>query len=217
MRSGNFIRFSAIVGMASAALWLIALSMEYRYGLQPPGNGTALYLADQIIFFVALAGYLMMLLGLWKSGAAGDGATGRISVGIFHCWAGCPAHCLGLAALPKGTRSLPLPVEDTPATWRPHDGHIGPDREALGRLAKECPAPAGPLLPHRTLPADRDRRSISDAAWRVAVADNLVHHEPGFVYRVGKDTDVASASDVPASLRHQIMAGERRVCHGLQS
>ena len=35
------------------------------------------------MFFVALAGYLVMLLGLWKSKAAGDGIFGRISLGIF--------------------------------------------------------------------------------------------------------------------------------------
>jgi hypothetical protein len=83
MNIKNQIRLSGVVGMASAGLWLIALLIEYRYGLQPPGNASLIYIADQIMFFVALAGYLVMLLGLWKSKAAGDGIFGRISLGIF--------------------------------------------------------------------------------------------------------------------------------------
>jgi hypothetical protein len=83
MNIKNQIRLSGVVGMASAGLWLIALLIEYRYGLQPPGNASLIYMADQIMFFVALAGYLVMLLGLWKSKAAGDGIFGRISLGIF--------------------------------------------------------------------------------------------------------------------------------------
>jgi hypothetical protein len=42
-----------------------------------------MYFADQIMFFIALAGYLIMLLGLWKSKAAGDSTFGKISLGIF--------------------------------------------------------------------------------------------------------------------------------------
>jgi hypothetical protein len=83
MISKNQIRISGIVGMASAGLWLVALFIEYGYGLQPPGDGSLSYLADQIIFFIALAGYLIMLLGLWQSRAAGAGLFGKISLGIF--------------------------------------------------------------------------------------------------------------------------------------
>jgi hypothetical protein len=83
MNSKNQIRISSIIGMASAGLWLIALFIEYRYGLEPPGNGSLIYLVDQVMFFIALAGYLIMLLGLWKSKAAGDGVLGKISLGIF--------------------------------------------------------------------------------------------------------------------------------------
>ena len=83
MTSRNLIRISSVVGMASAGLWFIALLIEYRYGLQPPGNGSWAYYADQIMFFIALVGYLIMLRGLWQSKAAGDGNFGRISLGIF--------------------------------------------------------------------------------------------------------------------------------------
>jgi hypothetical protein len=83
MNSKHQIRVSSVVGMASAGLWLVALFIEYRFGLQPPGDGSLMYFANQIMFLVALAGYLIMLLGLWKSKAAGDGVLGKISLGIF--------------------------------------------------------------------------------------------------------------------------------------
>jgi hypothetical protein len=83
MNSKNQIRISSIIGMASAGLWLIALFIEYRYGLEPPGNSSLIYLVDQVMFFIALVGYLIMLLGLWKSKAAGDGIFGKIALGLF--------------------------------------------------------------------------------------------------------------------------------------
>jgi hypothetical protein len=83
MNSKNQIRIFSIIGMVSAGLWLIALFIEYGYGLQPPGNGSLMYFADQVMFFIALLGYLIMLLGLWRSKATGDGIFGKISLGIF--------------------------------------------------------------------------------------------------------------------------------------
>lgn len=83
MISKKYPRISGMVGMASAVLWLIALFIEYGFHLQPPGDGSFMYFADQILFFVALAGYLVMLLGLWQSKAAGDGIFGKISLGLF--------------------------------------------------------------------------------------------------------------------------------------
>jgi vacuolar-type H+-ATPase subunit I/STV1 len=79
----RFARAAGVVGMASAVLWLIALFLEYRYRLQPPGDGSLGYFADQVVFFVALAGYLVMLVGLWQARAAGRGAFGTVSLGIF--------------------------------------------------------------------------------------------------------------------------------------
>jgi hypothetical protein len=83
MNTKNRVQVSGIVGMVSAVLWLIALFVEYQYDLQPPSDGSLLYLADQILFSIALAGYLTMLLGLWRSRAAGEGTFGKISLGIF--------------------------------------------------------------------------------------------------------------------------------------
>jgi hypothetical protein len=83
MNSQKLARLAGLVGMASAVLWLIALTIEYRYGLQPPGDGSSLFYVDQAMFFLALLGYLFMLLGLWRSSAMGDGRFGKISLGIF--------------------------------------------------------------------------------------------------------------------------------------
>jgi hypothetical protein len=76
-------RMSAVIGMGSAVLWLIALLIEYGFHLQPPGNGSLLYYADQMMFFVAMAGYVILLLGLWQARAAGNGIFGKIALGIF--------------------------------------------------------------------------------------------------------------------------------------
>lgn len=83
MKSDNRVRVFSIIGMVAAGLWLIALFIEYQYGLLPPGDGSLLYYVDQTMFFLAMAGYLTMLLGLRKSNAAGEGRFGKISVGIF--------------------------------------------------------------------------------------------------------------------------------------
>jgi hypothetical protein len=83
MNAKDQTRIFSIIGMASAGLWLIALFIEYHYGLQPPGNDSLIYHVDQVMFFIALAGYLIMLLGLWKSKATGDGIFGKIALGIF--------------------------------------------------------------------------------------------------------------------------------------
>jgi hypothetical protein len=83
MKFKNSIRSHSIIGMASAVFWLIALVIEYRNGLQPPGDGSSIYFADQTLFFIALVGYLIMLLGLWESKAVGDSVFGKISLGLF--------------------------------------------------------------------------------------------------------------------------------------
>lgn len=83
MNSTNKVRTSSIIGMCAAGLWLAALFIEYQFGLIPPGDGSWLYYVDQFVFFLALTGYLFMLLGLWQSKAAGNGRFGKTSLGIF--------------------------------------------------------------------------------------------------------------------------------------
>jgi hypothetical protein len=77
------IRASAIVGMVASAVWIIALAVEYQFGLQPPGDGSALYRTDQAAFTLAELGYLVMLVGLSRSRAGGDGTFGRVGIGIW--------------------------------------------------------------------------------------------------------------------------------------
>lgn len=40
------IRASAVVGMVAAAVWIVALFIEYQYGLRTPSGGIAAYQAD---------------------------------------------------------------------------------------------------------------------------------------------------------------------------
>ena len=82
----NQIRLPSVVGMVSSGIWFIALVVEYRYGfLELPEDSSLLllYYIDGVLFFLALTGYLIMLLGLWKAKAAGGGIFGRISLGVF--------------------------------------------------------------------------------------------------------------------------------------
>jgi hypothetical protein len=69
--------------MVAAAVWIIALVAEYQLGLRPPGDGSALYQADQAAFALAELGYLLMLVGLFRSRAGGDGTFGRVAIWIW--------------------------------------------------------------------------------------------------------------------------------------
>ncbi len=69
--------------MVAAVVWVIALVIEYQYGLRPPGNGSSQYKADQAAFFLAQVGYLAMLIGLFLSRPGGDGRFGRAAIGIW--------------------------------------------------------------------------------------------------------------------------------------
>jgi hypothetical protein len=72
----------AIAGMAGAAFFIFNLIIEYRYDLFPPGEGP-LYVANQLGFFAGMIGLLIMLVGLWRARAAGDGWFGRLALGLF--------------------------------------------------------------------------------------------------------------------------------------
>jgi hypothetical protein len=69
--------------MVAALVWVIALVIEYQYGLRTPGNSSALYKADQAAFYLAQVGYLVMVIGLFRSRAGGEGWFGRIAIGIW--------------------------------------------------------------------------------------------------------------------------------------
>jgi hypothetical protein len=82
MNTINRIRNTGLVCMAAAILWIIAILIEYRYDLQPPGRGL-LYILNQLMFLVALTGYLIGIFGLIGGRAAGDGRFGRFTLGLF--------------------------------------------------------------------------------------------------------------------------------------
>lgn len=81
LKAQMFIR--GMVGMYAAVLFLIALFVEYAFGLFPPGDGSVLYYFDQALFFIAQIGLLFLLFELWRAKVAGDGIFGKISLGIF--------------------------------------------------------------------------------------------------------------------------------------
>jgi hypothetical protein len=96
VRNANFAGISGIAGMFGAALWLVALFIEYAYNLFPPGEGP-LFAANQAMFFVAQLCFLAVIAGLVRSGAAGDGWFGKISLGLFFFGWAALASALGLS------------------------------------------------------------------------------------------------------------------------
>jgi hypothetical protein len=100
------IRASAIAGMVAAAVWIIALVAEYQFGLRPPGDSSVLYRADQAAFTLAELGYLLMLVGLFRSRAGGDGTFGRTGILIWVIAIG--ALALGQVLGVLGIELIPL-------------------------------------------------------------------------------------------------------------
>ncbi len=95
MKNANFVRVAGLAGMFGGALWLVALYIEYAYGLFQPGSGP-LYVPNQVMFFVAQLCYLTAILGLMRAGTGG-GWFGRISLGIFFLGWAALASALGLS------------------------------------------------------------------------------------------------------------------------
>lgn len=102
MKNAKFVRTAGIAGMFGAALWLVALFIEYAYDLFTPREG-ALFAANQAMFLVAQLCYLVAIFGLMRVKAAGDGRFGRISLGLFF---------FGWTALASG--GVLSSVSDTP-------------------------------------------------------------------------------------------------------
>jgi hypothetical protein len=96
----------AIIGMIASAVWIAALIAEYQLGLQPPGDGSLAYQADQAAFAVAQLGYLLLVIGLFISRAGGDGQLGRVGIAIWAIAVGALAAGQALGLL--GPVDLPL-------------------------------------------------------------------------------------------------------------
>ena len=75
-------RRAGLACLTGALVWIVAITIEYRFGLQPPGHGTLLYL-DQALFFVAQMGFVAGIIGLIGAGAAGRSRLGVGALGLF--------------------------------------------------------------------------------------------------------------------------------------
>jgi hypothetical protein len=78
----NRTQIAAVAGMFGALLFFVSLLIEYRYDLFPPGSGS-LFVINQIMFYVAMSGILVMLWGMRKARAGGNGRFARITLTIF--------------------------------------------------------------------------------------------------------------------------------------
>ena len=78
----NYIRTAGVLGMVGALVWLCGLVIQYAYELFPPGSGT-LFVANQVLFLVAMTCTLMTIAGLWWANAGGNRYFGRISIALF--------------------------------------------------------------------------------------------------------------------------------------
>jgi len=83
VKSEYQIRTFSIVGIMSVGLMQISLFISYRFGFEPSGDGSLMFHINQFISSLASLGYLVLLLGLWKSNAIGKSWFGRISFGLF--------------------------------------------------------------------------------------------------------------------------------------
>jgi hypothetical protein len=115
MERTDRIRNAGRICIAASVLWIVAIFMQYGYGLKPPGSGT-LFSINQIMFSVAMAGWITGICGLLWAGAAGDSWFGRSALGLFAVgWIVLLAA--GILALVTGDAELPLfPIGGLTAT-----------------------------------------------------------------------------------------------------
>ena len=82
MRAARQARAAGILGVIGGLTWIAGISLEYSHHLQPPGSGT-LFVVNQLMFLVAEACYLAVILGIIRIGAAGRGWFGRTATALF--------------------------------------------------------------------------------------------------------------------------------------
>lgn len=70
------------IGMFGALLFFVGLLIEYRYDLFPPGSG-ALYVLNQVQFFVAMICIEVMLWGIQAVRAGGNSRFARLTLTLF--------------------------------------------------------------------------------------------------------------------------------------
>jgi hypothetical protein len=106
MKSNNRVQMAGLIGMAGAVVWIISLVLEYSLGLEPPGGSGPLYVINQILALVGLAGIGVGIVGIrW-----GGGVAGRF--GLFAVWMFALGYTLiivgGIMALFTGSDDSPL-------------------------------------------------------------------------------------------------------------
>ena len=104
MKNNNRVQLAGIAGMGGAVLWIISIVLEYSLGLEPPGSG-ALFVANQILAFIALAATSLAFVGLVWSGAL-TGWFGKLAVSLYVL-----AYALIIIA---GVLALFISNEDSP-------------------------------------------------------------------------------------------------------
>jgi hypothetical protein len=106
MQNTLLARKAGVVGTAGAVLWIIALMIEYGFGLFPPDGSGPLYVTNQILSFVALAAIAVGILGIiWGAGVGGR--FGRIGVWLFVLGYGL-IIVGGIMALSAGSDDSPI-------------------------------------------------------------------------------------------------------------
>ena len=78
---------AGLAGMAGAALWILAIIVEYAFGLQAPDAKGPLFIANELMFFVAMAAIAFGFLGIyWGRGMGyrfGKISTGMVALGYL--------------------------------------------------------------------------------------------------------------------------------------
>ena len=82
MNNNNQLRNTGILCIIGAIIWIVAITIEYPFHLQPPTSGLLAAL-DQSLFILAHIGFIAGILGLFWSKAAGDGWFSKLSLGLF--------------------------------------------------------------------------------------------------------------------------------------
>jgi hypothetical protein len=99
-------RTAGSICIAASLLWIVAIFMQYGYGLKPPGSST-LFSINQIMLSVATAGWITGIVGLLWARVAGDGWFGKSALGLF-AFGWIVLLAAGLLALVTGDYDLPL-------------------------------------------------------------------------------------------------------------
>lgn len=106
MQSNNRVQIAGLMGMTGAVLWAVVNILEVTFGLYPPGGSGPLYVTNQLLALIALAGVAVGILGIsW-----GGGVVGKI--GNTGVWLFALGHLLiivgGIMALFTGSDDSPI-------------------------------------------------------------------------------------------------------------